>query len=375
MTFFSGAAPMPMNSDLAHLAHDEQLAMKIMRKRQEEMERRTKLQNPRLRQGGVPHDVLSAQVTEKRAIQAAENEDEAQYAEMAVQQDHLLNTIETIKEETQRRRQEETIGYSMANLRKEQRREYCLSDPKEYTSAFITLPDDQLGPCSMTKFQGEAIDKEGKKRAQKQTADDLMKQMQEKRVRQQAEKDIDRFYDQKAFEASQICAHCENATNQEMHDDKIAEARENLEMAAQKRQHMQMKKQREAQEKHIHTHSVMNSDLLTEVHDYKVGSNGKLMKGEFKRLSIEEEADVYNQNAHLVVQSRMKAKQEADAAKALHSHTLGVVAVLGAVEEEKSRQAKEKQMAMVAENQRLAAAKKSNDVDERRKYLSFHHER
>lgn len=365
---------MPINADLGHLGHDPELAMKIMRKRQEEMARRTKLQDPRRRQFGVDHSVLDAQVVEKREIAAAEEADHAGYADIAKAQDELLNVFETIKEQNRRAKQTEVVNFSTTYLRKEQRREWPLSDPKEYTSSFITHPPEQLGPCSMIKFQGEAIDLEGRRRQKAETAAYLKKQMQEKCDREQAEKDLDRFYAQKTFEANHVAAHCEAATWQEMKAEKEEESRTNLELAAQKRDFKMAKAQKEAFERSLHVEVVATSGLLTEAHDYKVGSNGKLQKGEYKRLSIEEEALVYNTNAHLYMQKKMQERLGAEEAKKHHATTLQVVTVMGAVEEQQSRIAKEREVNLAEENRKLAEARRGNKAEERRKYLSHTYE-
>mmetsp|Transcript_97064 Transcript_97064/g.202810 ORF Transcript_97064/g.202810 Transcript_97064/m.202810 type:complete len:376 (-) Transcript_97064:87-1214(-) len=369
-----GPGPEPTSDDLAHLSHDPALATKIMRKRQEEMARRIKLQDPRRRQFGVDHAVLDAQIAEKRAMAKDEAAEDDHYAALGIAQDQILSAIETLRDQNQRQRQKEHLDFSLANLSKEQRREYSLSCPKAYTSAYTTAPDDQLGASSMTKFQGAEVNWEEKRRQKQATADWLHEQMAEKQEREEAEKEWHRWHDEKAFEASQVCASCELATLQEMKEDKEQEARDNLEMAAAKRKQLDEKKRQEALEAKMHADNVRNSDLLVEPHDYKVGSTGKLLKGEYKRVTIEEEADVYNTNAHLFIQKRDQERQEAEMARQDHHRTLQVVSVLGAVEDEKARQTKARQMQIMAENRKAAEQRRAGAAEEHRKYLSFDYE-
>mmetsp|Transcript_109700 Transcript_109700/g.305192 ORF Transcript_109700/g.305192 Transcript_109700/m.305192 type:complete len:376 (+) Transcript_109700:1-1128(+) len=361
------------HADLEHLGHDPDLAAKIMKKRQEEMARRTKLLDPRTRQFGVNHAVLDEQVAQKRAAKATMMEEEAFLAASMATQEHVLQTIEAMKNETQRARQKDTIEYSMQHHHKGTRREYCLSDPKEYTSAYLTHPDDQLGPASMSKFQGEQIDANRKRQLQKETADALKRQMQEKKDREQAEKDFDRFHADKMAQANYMRAHCETATQREVRDDKVAEAEENQALAAARRMRAQAKAQRERDEAMQHAHSVANSDRMCERHDYKVGSNGKLLKNEYKRLTLEEEQDVYNTNAHLLLEK--KAMRQARAAESARESQIAATcaAVLGNVEVERARQQRERQAKLVAENQALAAAKREKDIKEKIAHKAFEH--
>lgn len=115
----------------------------------------------------------------------------------------------------------------------------------------------------------------------------------------------------------------------------------------------------------------MNSERMNESVDSKVGFTGRLLKAEYKRLSLEQEQDVYNSNARQLINklSTKQAQKEEEAAEA--SRINCSVAVLGALEEERVRQQQERRMRIIEENQRLAAAKREADKEERKEYLKY----
>mmetsp|Transcript_15466 Transcript_15466/g.48680 ORF Transcript_15466/g.48680 Transcript_15466/m.48680 type:complete len:403 (+) Transcript_15466:101-1309(+) len=365
----------PAHTDIGHLSHDRDLADKIMRKRQEEMQRRTKLLDPRKRQFGVDHAVLDAQLAEKRKSQEAEVEEEMRHAEAQLMQDHVLHHLEGVKQAAMRDRQKAANDFSVDNLRKEDRREYYLSDPHALKKDRpVDVDDPQLGPSCFQKFEGQAdADPSIRKRIQQQQQKEwLQQQIREKQDREQAERERDAQFDRDAVNACQVRSYCEHADREERRLDKLEEAAHNRELAKVHSDRRQARAQREAEEKDRHVQHVINGS--TEGHDWKVGADGRLLKTEYKRLSMDEEQDVYNSRAAQVLENQARQRAEHDAESA-HSRAAATgSAVLGALEAERRRQEKAKIQRMVDENKALEAAKHLADHDERRKYRSWEHE-
>jgi len=363
------------HADLGHLGHDRDLADRIMRKRQEEMQRRTKLLDPRKRQFGTDHAELDAQLAAKRGSQEAEVAAEAAFAEGQLMQDHVLQTLEGIKQNAARERHKAVNDFSVTNLRKEDRREYDLSDPNALKKQVPVNPDDaQLGPSCFQRFSGQEPPnlKAHKKALQQQQREFLLEQMREKEQRRQAELEEDRKYDQHTLMATQVRSYCEHVELEERRQDKRDEAEINRHLADGHAQRRQARAQREAEEKARHVHNVVNDDRMREAHDWKVGQTGKLV--EYKRLSLDEEQEVYNEMARQMLekQGRKQAEAAEDAEHARAQQTQ--VQVLQALEHERARQQKERLQRVVDHNKGLAASKHGLDDDERRKYRSFHHE-
>lgn len=362
-----------MTADLEALSHDEKLCAKIMRKRQEEMARRTRILNPRLRTGGIEHHILDAQVALKQASTSRDVEEDAHYNQVGILQDQILQSVEAMKMAAARERQKAVVQYSLQHLHKGQRREYELSDPNIVRNQRVPDEDDpELGPSSMQKWSSSGKDtKEYKRAVQMQQAAWLQQQIDEKKQKEQAEKEYDRYYDTQVNMAAHIRGLCEQAAEQEQREEKCAEAADNLKIAEEHRARREALKKKEFDSRVRHAASVKGSDLLSEAPDWKLGTNGRLQKGEYKRLTLEEEQGVYNTNARILLDKH--AKKQADAAEEAH-HTavmeLGV-AVLGAVEVERAKQTKERMLKNAEENQAIINARVKNKHAERMAYLAF----
>lgn len=365
----------PIDADLGHLGHDQQLAGKILKKRRDEMARRMRLLDPRQRVGGVPHEVIHTQMAVKQSALDAEKAEDAFYAQSAVLQDQILQAVESMKATRARERQMEVVDYSLANLRKEQRREYELSDPNALKKYVLPDPDDPanpLGPSSMLKFSSQSQQSaEKKKQGQEELSTWLAAQVQEKKDRLAYEQEFDRIPDERAMLSAHVRAVCEDTEMQEQQDAKCEEAAENARLAKLVLEQRKAKKEADDAWKQRHIETVMNSERMNESVDSKVGFTGRLLKAEYKRLSLEQEQDVYNSNARQLIDklSTKQAHKEEEAAEA--SRINCSVAVLGALEEERVRQQQERRMRIIEENKRLAAAKREADKEERKEYFKY----
>lgn len=365
----------PIDCDLGHLGHDQQLASKILKKRRDEMARRTRLLDPRQRVGGVPHEVIRTQMAVKQNALDAEKAEDAFYAQSAALQDQILQAVESMKATRARERQMDVVDYSLANLRKEQRREYELSDPDALKRYVLPDPDDPanpLGPSSMLKFSSESQQTaEKKKQGREELKAWLAAQVQEKEDRLAYEKDLDRIHDERAMLSAHVRAVCEDTEMQEQQDAKCEEAAENVRLAQVALEQRKAKKDADDVWKQRHIDTVMNSERMNESCDSKTGVTGRLLKAEYKRLSLEQEQDVYNSNARQLVSKFgiKQAQKEEDAAEA--SRINCSVAVLTALEEERVRQQQERRMRIIEENKKLAAAKREADKEERKEYFKY----
>merc|ERR1719456_1591305 len=112
--------------------------------------------------------------------------------------DEVAQVCATIRHEATRERQKAVTAYTMENLRKEQRREYHLSDPnliKTERPARDGDNDPRLGPSSVQNFEGEDfLAQERKGKATASTREWLAYQMAQKKEYQDREKEAARLY-------------------------------------------------------------------------------------------------------------------------------------------------------------------------------------
>lgn len=362
-------------ADLAHLTHDPNLVTKIQRKRQAELERRAKLMDPRTRQYGIEHAHLDAQVAEKRIQKDHADAVENFHSTAALMQDQVTQACEDAKQRLARERHMAAVDYSLTNLRKEHRREWALSDPlalKSELPARVGFDDPRLGISSIQQFEGEDPNfTETKRRTHAATREWLQQQMAEKQARQEAERQLDAQYDQAVMTSNEVRAICENTLLDEMRADKVEEAQDNLNMAEAHAARRQAQKNRDNMESKKHADGVMQSERMKESYDCLRGVDGRIMRAEYKRLSLEEEEDVINTNKYIVLEKKFRQQQAKEEEMEEARKTNIAVGVLGGVETHKNNYLMKKRMEMVEHNKAMAEAKRQMDQMDREKYKSF----
>jgi len=373
----TAGSPDEVHADLQYLSHDPKLVNKIMKKRQEELARRTKLLDTRRFRTGVPHDVLDDQLIEKQAAADKIKAEDNYHDKYRVVSDEVAQVCETIRNEATRERQKAVVAYSLEHCRKEQRREYHLSDPnliKTERPARDGDNDPRLGPSSIQSFEGEDfLAQVRKKEAVASTREWLAYQMAAKREAAEQEKDAERLYDEAMMTANEVRGLCEKANIEEQMADKMTEAQDNKMLAEQHHARKLAARQREMQATQVHVEGEMNSERLMELVDYKVGCDGRLMKGEYKRLSLEEEQGVYDANARLMLEKQARRRAEKSGGGFEQDQYIASDMVLHAIEGEKARAARQRRSDLDGFNQSLVMKKKDFDTLERKAYKSYEH--
>lgn len=326
------------------MGHDPALVNKIMARRNLEMKYRAQIrENSRTRGRGADHSALDEQIQDKLAAKAKEREADLSYDRMRIAADQVLQVCTSIRAEAVREREKATMQYSLDNHRKETRREYSLSDP---TSLRRERPiregdnDPHLGPSSIQVFEGEKGEKskgENKKAVQRAQRDWLAAQVAEKKAIQEELKRQDLVLDEEAARANEIRGLVEVANAQEQVEDKKIEAQENLRIAQEHKERRKQQRDKEAAATQAHVFGQLQDERMTEVVDYALGVDGRLMKGEYKRLSIEEEANVYATNARLIKAKHERARAEKAEELVMKQQQMDADAVLNAIEESKAQ--------------------------------------
>jgi len=364
----------PIHADLAHLSHDQALMNKIIKKRQDEVARRARLLDPRQRTGGTAHHVLAVQVAEKKAAAEAEAAEDMYHAAVGQTHAQVMHHLETMKVTMARDRQMATIDFNTQNLKKEDRSEFALSDPSALKREVLLSDEEfaQLGPSSFQNFAGQkGGSKEDKKETQQTMAFDLAMQVQMKSDRQREELEWNNHMDEQSMLANQVRHLCETNDAEEARNLKHEEVQINQVLAADQNARKMAKKRREEEERMKHLTTVVQQDKDRLKDDYKVCDNGKLVRTEYRRMTIQEEQDVYNTNAQLILDKKIRKQQEMAVEAAHAQQTLGCTAVLDAVAGMRSQMAKDRTIDFLADNAGLAAAKREKDVQERIAYKSY----
>merc|ERR1719352_1475508 len=97
----------------------------------------------------------------------------------------------------------------------------------------------------------------------------------------------------------------------------------------------------------------MSSERMKETIDYQLGVDGRLMKGEYKRLSLEEEASTYVTNAQLIHAKKMRARADKEEDLVEKQRNVDADSVLNQIEEEKAKMAVIRRKQIEEENRQI----------------------
>lgn len=290
-------------------------------------------------------------------------------------QDQVLQTLEDLKYKATRDREKANKEFNLENLRKEQRREYALSDPHaKKKEAPPNYEDGSLGPSSFVTFAGEGpADKKGFKKAlQQKQREALLEQLRDQEERARAEREEEQRFDDAALMAAQVQAHVEHIDQEERRQERLQDAEENRQLADFHSRRRQSRAERDADETARHMENVRNSDRLNEKTDWQVAPNGKLL--DYRRLSQDEEQQAYDLIARQI-QDKEAMRLAELAEEQEHANAVDTqVSVLSTLEAERSQQQKSRRQRMNEENMLMAARKHELDAEDRRKYRSFEYE-
>jgi len=309
---YAFSSPRGIDDDLLHLEHDPKLAAKIMRKRQQEADRCGSRLTPRMQRIGLDIAALNVQVAEKK-VQGEDMQrlDQQQLGDMRFKGE-LVKQAEALVQADRRQQQTDCVNFSLQHLKKEQRREWYLSDPQQLkTDRPARIEGFTPALSSMQKFAGEqgSCPNMQKEKRQEQVSW-LMAQMAEKKLREEVDKDRDRDQDAALLRANDHRIICELADMQEHRAEVLETAKANEQIAICKSARQKSWRERELSGKKEHMARTVEHNLMREKHDFTIGLNGK--RRDYKRCSYEEEVQAWETNRGLVQAKRDRERGEAD---------------------------------------------------------------
>jgi len=351
---------MMVDPDLAHV-EDERLVAQVMRRRQDEAERRQRFFQVKNRQIGLETQALDQQVAEKQAAADAEKQRDLEFAQQAAAYDQVAIMAESMKAGKAKEQAAECKHFSKQFLRKEFRREYALSDPDALKKE--ELPDrDNAGASSLLKFAGEDVERD--KRDNKKYYEQLRRswiaeQTEEKALREEAEREADRAYDEQVLAVTQLRGAIEMAQDETAREAKKGESDENLRLAELKKEERAYKKRQEEIWAKNHVEHTLNDPMLQET----AGAGYKGVSADIKQM-------VYDENALQILEKKKKAEFENSQHKAYEQHLLGCNSIMSTVELHKQKLEKEKRQLLNQENEIIARAHRDMKTQLRRTYAN-----
>ncbi|CAH1634863.1 unnamed protein product [Spodoptera littoralis] len=257
---------------------DRKEAQNRERRRQCELERRSRIFNARNRKIGVDVRFLERQIAEKKAERDDQVRKDLAFAQQMIKDSNLAVILEAREKEERRRIGVEIDSYRQKYQRFEDRREYDLNDPEVLKKQLPPRPDDgqPVGLSSAQKFEGEDLEFEERKKimaAQKNSW--LEQQVQERKAAEEERKKAEAAYmmaikarDNRAGELDKLERECRYRLGQ-------ANLKYNEALAAEKKQLEQVLKEQEEADNTAEMYNNLTSDMLTENPDVAKSALGK----------------------------------------------------------------------------------------------------
>ncbi|XP_053616625.1 RIB43A-like with coiled-coils protein 2 [Plodia interpunctella] len=284
------------------------------RRRQCELERRSRIFNARNRKIGVDVPFLERQIGEKRAERDEQNRRDLAFATQMIKDSNLAVVLEAREKEERRRIGLEIDAYRQSYQRPEDRREFDLNDPDVLKKQLPPRATDgpPVGMSSAQKFEGEDLEFEERRKvmaAQKNSW--LEQQVQERMAAEDERKKAEAAYmmaikarDARASELDKLERECRYRLGQ-------ANLRYNEALATEKKQMDQVFKEQEEADNTAEMYNNLTSDMLTENPDVAKSALGKnrAIGFMYKGMNQEELKKFYAAQKEQMIAS--KAKREA----------------------------------------------------------------
>lgn len=345
---------------------DPRTASKIMRKRQEEAERKERMFSVKSRVIGVDKDALGAQVALKEEAVAAERFDDTEHAKRAAAYDQVATMSEAMKAERTRAQRAYCNTFNQTKLRKECRREFHLSDPNALKRE--TLPDrDNAGASSLLHFAGEDLQRDKelyKKDYYSLQRSWIQEQSEEKALRKRGEQEAEAAYEQAVLSVTALQGALEVEHEQAVRSSKKAEGEANIQLANEKATRLAVERAKEQEWERTHVDTILNMPMLQDT--LQAGEPGKDHKG----LTAEQRQQVYDDNARQILEKKEAQAFEKAQDDAYDERRMSHSVASGAIEAHVQALEREKRSLLNTENAIIARAHREMKDQLRRTYAN-----
>ncbi|XP_058874593.1 RIB43A-like with coiled-coils protein 1 [Acipenser ruthenus] len=271
-------------------------AAAVERRRNQELQRQSRVFNPRVRTMGLDTDSLGQQVQQRRQREESERHRERAYDAQRVLEDQAVLQFEAAEAERRRELERGVQRYRETLQRPQDSRDRDLSDPRAQHSeppARSSDSDPRCGPASLQRFQGEDLNAPERKKAMKEESERALRRQREERER---ERDAQRYADNvsdlkrveldlRAVHLSELEEQCKRAIDMAVKDCNKAQAEE----VAQRRR---MDRAREEEENLSEVWNSVTSDLLTENPAASEGAGQRVLTDRWRGMTPEQHSAI-----------------------------------------------------------------------------------
>jgi hypothetical protein len=270
----------PVATAKAFATEDEVMNAKVMRKRQEEAERRHRIFDAKRRTIGIDKAALDSQVEEKKMMEDVEKERSANFDQQAA---YFNNVIKMQELEARQKRQElerQVKMYGLLHNNKAERANADIENPP-ISHAPLTAGAPPCGPASAQIFTGEDMGREARIKAQKlQLRDWYEQQVFEKGMAKEMTKNADEIFTTQNDLAANNLLEVEKAEAAMRAELEHSRQEYNQFMESSKQVQKLEEKELTEIEKLVHVENQLSSNFLNE--STPIQGNGKILFTEYK---------------------------------------------------------------------------------------------
>ncbi|KAJ2945238.1 hypothetical protein O0L34_g9309 [Tuta absoluta] len=294
---------------------DRREAQNRERRRQCELERRSRIFNARQRKIGVDLPFLERQIAEKKKEREEEERRNLAFAKQMIKDSEVALVLEAREKQERQRIGAEIDIFRQKYQRPQDRREFDLNDPDVLKKQLPPRASDgdPVGLSSAQRFEGEDLNyEERKKLMAMQKSSWLEQQVQERKAAEEERQKAEAAYmmaikarDERAGELDRLERDLRYRLGQ-------ANLRYNEALAAERKQIMQVMKEQEESDNCAEMYNMLTSDMLTENPDVAKSALGKnrAIGYMFKGLNKEDLQKFYAAQKDQMAAS--KAKRDAE---------------------------------------------------------------
>ncbi|XP_034732938.1 RIB43A-like with coiled-coils protein 1 [Etheostoma cragini] len=300
---------------------EQSLEKDVERRRSAETARKARIFNTRLRVMGLDLDALNQQVQEKKLQQNMEIQRGNAFDKLGEYHDKALLQQDIDEREKRAALHTDLTQYWATHQREEDSHDADLKCGLK--GAFrITIPEGELGPASMTFFQGEGIGEEQRRREQmKKTDRDLRAQKEDNEKRHMGNKHREMLVskelvhqDLRGVQQNALEEECKKAA-------RIALDNYNQALAAERAEKLKEQHRREERENFAEMQHTLTSDMMTEraeasKREVEGGRPPRVLVDKWKGMSPEQLSDIHREREEqrLEKQRQRNAEKTQDAA-------------------------------------------------------------
>ncbi|KAE8613121.1 hypothetical protein XENTR_v10007578 [Xenopus tropicalis] len=347
------------------LPADRREASLLERKRTAELQRHNRIFSSHTRTVGVDKPALDTQIQDKKLQEEIENKRKEAYAAQMKQNDQIASALDERMQRDVRDLNKAIDEFRLTFQKKEDRREYDLSDPEALKKELPPRVSDGDPRCTVSGVQrllGEDLTVDSRRQMQQEQLREWSLQQQEEQARALEEQRLrDGNYDKMRVELDQKAAELQQLELQTRRAVCAATKDFNRAQAEETTERKKLERKQEEEDNSVEISNLINGDLLSEDPAQAASAFGphRVVPDRWKGMSSAQ-LEAINNVQQQQIQERMRLREEERVREAeLYRQRVQAARAMVLLERQQKREEKELRKAQDHMNLQLAQAQRA----------------